>query len=167
MQRFVYSRDEDVRRVYAAKLRYERRVAERRPVPEPVQRRRVLRDVHAGRHDVQRSRRPDVRFDRNVAGRCGLRESGVRQRRLCGSLHARCDAVLEQQRSPDVRRRRAVVGVGVLRDSGVRRRRVRGRVRAGSEALFRERRRDVLDDGPMGGGLDVFGASVSQRRVHG
>jgi len=56
----VHAGDEDVRRVHAAKLRHERRLAERRAVPEPVQRRRVLGDVHAERDDVQRARRPDV-----------------------------------------------------------------------------------------------------------
>ena len=56
----VYTRDEDVRRVYAAELRHERRVAERSAVPELVQRRGVFGDVHTGRDDLQRARRPDL-----------------------------------------------------------------------------------------------------------
>jgi hypothetical protein len=162
----VRARHTEVRRVYPAKLRYERGVAKRCAVSKSMQRRRVFRDVSAECDDVQRAGRSDVRCDRHLAGRRRMRESGVRERRLHGCMRTGDETVFEQRR-PDVRRRRTVVRAGFVRDTSVRRWSMRGRMCSGDDTLLGERRRDMQHGRSVGRGVAVHGSGMPERRLHG
>jgi hypothetical protein len=81
----------------------------------------------------------DLLVQRHVWLADQLYESGLRDRRLYGRLHAGSDALFGKQYA-SVRLERAVGFDDRMRVIGVRKRLVHGRVRAGNDAVLEQRR---------------------------
>jgi hypothetical protein len=142
------ARNETMQRPVPRTVRSDRDVDGRRGVREPVQRRRLRRNVQPRSTPVQRARGTDVRPWRHLAGGCCVRKSGVCLGRVSGCLHTGFHSVLEQRRA-DVRRERTVGHPGRMHEPSVRCRRLHGRVPSRRDAVLRQRSANVRPERPV------------------